>query len=338
MDTTPSVIATAAEAARRREPPERRHLVEVALRYARHGWPVLPLHTPDGRGCNCAPADCGSPGKHPRTARGLHDASSDPDLIRGWWGRWPDANLGVVTGAPSGLVVLDIDLPDGPSSLARLQAEHGRLPATCEQTTGSGGRQLLFAHPGEPVGNRARLLPGIDVRGDGGYIVVPPSIHATGGRYQWMGRIPPAAPPRWLLALLDRSRPPHRSPAIEPPDRPLPDGSRQQRYATAAMRRELTGLAVAVEGTRNATLNRAAFSLGQLVATGLLDGDQVAEELERVATGIGLGPTEARRTVASGLAAGINQPRAIPDRSPTRAEPPTPPMPGPVRRLGARRR
>ena len=326
-------------AARRREPPHPRHLIEVALRYVQHGWPVLPIHTPGSRDCSCTARDCGSPGKHPRTPRGLHDASTDSDRIRGWWGRWPNANIGVVTGARSGLVVLDVDLPDGPSSLAKLQAEHGRLPATCEQTTGSGGRQLLFAHPDFPVGNRARLRPGLDVRGDGGYIVVPPSIHATGGRYQWTGRLPPAAPPRWLLALLDRSRAPQPPPTIEIPDSPVHAGGRQVRYADAAMRRELAGLAAAVEGTRNATLNRAAFSLGQLVATGLLDRDQVVEELERVAAGIGLGPAEVRRTVASGLTAGLNQPRAIPARTGPHAEPRTPPsMSAPVRRLGARRR
>ena len=326
-------------ATRRREPPDPRHLTGVALRYVQHGWPVLPIHTPDGRGCSCPARDCSSPGKHPRTARGLHDASTDVDRIRGWWDRWPNANIGVVTGAPSGLVVLDVDLPDGPDSLATLQAEHGGLPATCQQTTGSGGRQLLFAHPDFPVGNRARLRPGLDVRGDGGYIVVPPSIHATGGRYQWEGRLPPAAPPDWLLALLDRSRAPQRPVTIEIRGRPVPGGGRQERYATAALRRELAGLAAAVEGSRNATLNRAAFSLGQLVATGLLDREQVAAELERVAADIGLGVTEIRRTVASGLTAGLTQPRAIPARTGPHAElRTTPSMTAPVRRLGARRR
>jgi hypothetical protein len=160
---------------------DRRQLLEVALRYAEHGWPVVPLHTPSVSACSCRTDTCSSPGKHPRLTRGLHDASADGDQIRAWWRRWPDANVGVVTGAASGLVVLDIDLPDGPASLARLTEEHGPLPATCEQRTGSGGRQLLFAHPGHPVSNRTRVEPGIDVRGDGGYIVVPPSLHAEQG-------------------------------------------------------------------------------------------------------------------------------------------------------------
>jgi hypothetical protein len=311
-----------------------RHRLEVALRYAAHGWPVLPLHTPGGDArCSCTAAGCGSPGKHPRTAHGLHDATTDLDRIRHWWQQWQHANLGVATGAASGLLVLDIDLPEGPATLARLQTEHGRLPATCEQRTGSGGRQLLFAHPGQPVVNRTGVQPGIDVRGDGGYIVVPPSTHASGARYRWTGRVPPAPPPGWLLELLDRTRTPDIA-AVEVPAVALPAGSREQRYAASALHRELAGVASAVEGSRNDSLNRAAFNLGQLAAAGLLDPDQVAVELERVATGVGLGPVEARRTIASGLAAGLQRPRTAPG--------PTPPQGRsahtPARRIGARHR
>jgi hypothetical protein len=304
---------------------------EVALRYAAHGWPVLPLHTPHDGVCSCRAEHCGSPGKHPRTPRGLHEATTDAEQVSIWWRRWPDANLGVVTGAVSGLVVLDVDLPDGPASLRRLEAEHALLPATCEQRTGSGGRQLLFAHPGHPVGNRARLLPGIDVRGDGGYIVVPPSTHASGTAYRWTGRVPPAHAPGWLLELLDRTRTPDLPARTTPAA--LPTGDREQRYAASALHRELAVLAAAPEGSRNDTLNRAAFNLGQLAAAGLLDPRQVAAELERVAIGIGLGPVETRRTIASGLSAASQHPRAVPALSP-------PPQSAgvPVRRIGARHR
>jgi hypothetical protein len=314
--------------------------VEIALRYADHGWPVLPLHAPTGRGCSCSAPQCGSPGRHPRTSRGVHDASTDTGRIRDWWSRWPQANVGVATGVASGLVVLDIDLPAGPQSLAELEARHEALPATCEQRTGSGGRQLLFAHPGTPVGNRAGVMPGIDVRGDGGYIVVPPSTHASGGRYQWTGHMPPASAPGWLLALLERTHVADRHPPVDQLRAPLPTGGRAARYAAGAMRAELAGLAAAVEGTRNATLNRAAFSLGQFVATGLIDRDQVTSELERVATGLGLGQREIERTVASGLAAGLSQPRAVPDASATRAvaTPAGSELPPLVRRIGARPR
>jgi hypothetical protein len=340
MDRAPQPATSDLGPARRLESPDVRRLVEVAMRYGQHGWPVLPLHTPTGRGCSCSAYECGSPGKHPRNARGLHEASTDDARIRGWWARWPHANVGVATGTASGLVVLDIDVPDGPDSLAELEARHGPLPATCEQRTGSGGRQLLFAHPGTPVRNRAGVVPGIDVRGDGGYIVVPPSLHAVGHRYQWTGRTPPARAPGWLLALLDRSRGSEHRPPREVRPTALPAGGRARRYAAAAMHDELSRLAAAVEGARNATLNRAAFSLGQLVAVGLLDHDHVAAELERVATGLGLGEREIQRTVASGLGAGLDQPRAVPELAVARAAapPPAASLPAPVRRIGARRR
>jgi hypothetical protein len=311
-----------------------RRLMDLAVRYAAHGWPVVPLHTPRPQGCSCGERGCGSPGKHPRTRRGLHDATTDPNHVRRLWDRWPDANIGVTTGGTSGLVVVDVDLPDGPASLAELEATHGTLPDTCEQRTGSGGRQLLFAHPSGTVGNRTRVVDGIDVRGDGGYIVVPPSRHATGDRYRWTRRIVPADPPGWLLELLARARHPATAPVDVPrtvADLPLPEETRAQRYAAAAMRRELARLAAAVEGTRNDTLNRAAFNLGQLAAAGMIDPDRVAAELQRAATSIGLGPRETRRTIASGLAAGVQHPRSL--RPPVDAVAPTP-----VRHLAARRR
>ena len=319
-----------------------RHLVQVAARYADHGWPVLPLHTPQAtHGCSCRDRDCGSPGKHPRTRRGLLNASTDSDQVREWWSRWPTANIGVATGAPAGLLVVDVDLPDGPASLARLEDTHGPLPPTCEQRTGSGGRQLLFAHPGDEIGNRAALEPGIDVRGDGGYVVVPPSLHVSGERYRWVGRVPPSEPPAWLVAHIDRTRARSCGPTADFRSAVAANAPRDQshpghhRYAVAALQQELAILASAAEGTRNATLNRAAFSLGQLVAAGVLDRDHVTAELERVADRIGLGPSEVRRTVASGLTAGLDQPRHLPP--PTRT-PPTTSMPPLVRHIGARRR
>lgn len=281
----------------------------IAARYADHGWPVLPLHHPVGDGCSCRTSACGSIGKHPRTPRGVHEASIDPGQVASWWARWPDANVGVATGARSGLLVLDIDLPDGPTSLRTLQARHGRLPRTCSQTTGSGGRQLLFADPGTTIGNRTRVWPGVDVRGDGGYIVVPPSRHAIGDRYRWTVAAPPAPPPRWLLQALTRTHrePAHRHGTVGP----SPVGVVADRYVAAAVDAELAQLAAAREGTRNDTLNRAAFNLGQLVGAGHLDPDRVSAALADIAHQIGLGAVETDRTIASGLTAGIARPRDL---------------------------
>jgi hypothetical protein len=188
----------------------RASMVDVALAYAFCGWHVFPLHTPDGDGrCSCAKAgDCKSVGKHPRTARGVKEATIDAARIGEWWERWPDANIGIATGAASGLVALDIDPRHaGDESVARLLEAHGDLPATLEATTGGGGWHVLFQHPGVTFKNSASVLgEGLDVKTGGGYIVAAPSLHASGRRYEWRVETKPAAMPDWLLELLTTPR------------------------------------------------------------------------------------------------------------------------------------
>ena len=159
----------------------------AALSYAENLlWAVFPCHNVDAAGCcSCGRRDCDSPGKHPHTSHGLQDATKDPEQIRTWWKRWPDANIGVPTGAVSGFDVLDIDPRHGGNeSLEELEREHGKLPETVEAITGGGGRHILFKHKGG-VRNSAGRLPGLDVRGEGGYIIVAPSTHASGQAYAW---------------------------------------------------------------------------------------------------------------------------------------------------------
>ena len=159
----------------------------AALAYASQGWPVFPCHTPTVLGCSCGRPGCTSPGKHPRTRNGVHDATTDRATVAGWWRRWPDANLAVATGQRSGIVVIDLDpRHGGHHAWRRLTAGHPSIGAPLV-ATGSGGWHLWFAHPGRPVPNSAgRLGPGIDVRGDGGYVIAPPSVHASGARYRWV--------------------------------------------------------------------------------------------------------------------------------------------------------
>lgn len=185
------------------------HLKRAASWYVSLGYWVLPLHSPcEFGGCTCGKPDCGSPGKHPRTKHGLKDASCDPEKIEDWWREWPTANVGILTGKPSGIVVLDIDpRHGGDESLVGLIQEHGDLPITVEAATGGGGRHFIFKHPGGRIGNRANIRPGIDFRGDGGYIVAPPSEHASGRKYSWLpDKIPGerhlAPMPEWLLGML----------------------------------------------------------------------------------------------------------------------------------------
>jgi hypothetical protein len=187
--------------------------VRQALAYAARGWPVLPVHSvrADGR-CTCSRAACTTPGKHPRTRQGVHDATSNEHIIRDWWHHWPDANIGIAV--PAGLLVLDVDGPEGRESLQGLS-----LPPTIMAETGGGGLHYWYRLPaGVRVENTVRLAPGLDVRTKGCYVVAPPSVHRSGARYRWADCCAPedvtiADAPAWLLDLLathTRARPPLR--------------------------------------------------------------------------------------------------------------------------------
>lgn len=208
----------------------------------------------------------------------------------------------------SGLVVVDVD-PDhgGEASLDRLVEEHGCLPAGRVVRTGSGGRHLYFRHPGGVVRNDAgrRLGPGLDVRGDGGYVIAPPSRHASGGRYAvagYGGTLPEL--PDWLRRRLHPPEPRRRAPAME--WRPGKDTSK---WADAALQGELDRLLQAQPGMRNHTLNKVAYRLGQIIAGGGLDEGEVEGALVDGARAIGLGEREAEATIHSGLTAGEESPR-----------------------------
>jgi hypothetical protein len=166
----------------------------AALDYLRRGWSVIPII----RG-----------GKRPLTRwRDYQDRRATPDEVYAWFRRWPDANVAIVTGAISGLVVLDVDAGHGGSaSLQTLEQVNGALGPTPSVVSGGGGRHFYFAHPGTPVRNRAGIHPGIDLRGDGGYIVAPPSVHASGIAYRWArGHASPQVCPMPAWLMQDRER------------------------------------------------------------------------------------------------------------------------------------
>jgi putative DNA primase/helicase len=186
-------------------------LLAAALEYASWGWRILPLHSPtnDG-GCTCGNPHCPCPGKHPHIARWSKVATADPTIIRQWWERWPDANIGVATGKVSGLAVLDVDPRNGGDEvLEDLERREGDLPATVESLTGGGGRHVLFRYPEGGVRSRNGLAEGLDLKSDGGYFVAPASRHAAGRTYQWElscypGEVPLAEVPAWLVTLAGR--------------------------------------------------------------------------------------------------------------------------------------
>jgi Bifunctional DNA primase/polymerase, N-terminal len=283
-------------------------LLWSALAAAERGWHVFPC-VPDG--------------KRPALRGNWQDiATTSAERIRDWWSRAP-YNIGISCG-PSGLVVIDLDMPrpgatgdddgtlfplSGADMLSMLARQHRqRYPAgTYLVDTPSGGCHLYFTAPADRVKNSAGSLgPLVDVRADGGYVIGAGS-RIGGLPYALRRELPTAPLPPWLASLI---RDDYVPPAVPAPRFPA-DGDRAQgrAYAMAALRAETSRVAAALPGTRNDTLNRAAFSLGQLVAAGLLPPIPVITGLIGAAAHAGLCEDEASRTVRSGLAGGARKPR-----------------------------
>jgi hypothetical protein len=147
--------------------------------------------------------------KSPYTSNGFKDATRDEATIRHLWRKWPDAQIGIPTGEASGWLVLDIDQRHGgDASLSELIEAHGELPQTLEARTGGGGYHIIFQYPkGSNIRNSAgKLGEGIDVRAEGGYIIVAPSLHASGRRYEWQNNYQPAPVPEFLFKLLTEEK------------------------------------------------------------------------------------------------------------------------------------
>jgi len=185
---------------------------DTAIEYASKDLRVFPLHSigEDGK-CTCGKADCGSPGKHPRTKNGVKDATTDAEQIAAWWAKWPDANVGIATG--NGLLVLDVDTKhEGIETIERIEETEGPMPETAMVLTGGGGRHYYFYLPPnkrEGIKNAVGIGRGLDLRFDGGYVVAPPSRHVSGRTYEWeasselsSGYTPP---PDWLLRAIHNS-------------------------------------------------------------------------------------------------------------------------------------
>lgn len=185
-------------------------LVASALSYAARGWHVFPIYPPtfvDGEAvCTCRKAqECETdPGKHPRcnwvngTGSSLINtaATSDPDAVSAWWTAWPNSSIGIATGRISGIYVVDVDKWDnGFDTLGAWEAKHGFNYDTLRVLTPSGGCHFYFAHPGVDVKTESKVLgPGIDIRGEKGMAVAPPSLHKSNGRYIWHYDVDPTGP------------------------------------------------------------------------------------------------------------------------------------------------
>ena len=251
----------------------------AALGYAARGWRVFP----------CTPG-----GKVPACLRGVHAATTDADAITAWWTANPSANVGIACGS-SGLYVVDFD-QESP-----LRAS---LAPTYVVRTPRGGSHHYYTHDGDLPNSASKMGPGVDTRGRGGYVVAPPSV-VNGAGYQVEEDNPVAPLPAWVESLIVKHNAVTRVELSAPTERP------SNAYVNAALEDEANNVATAQEGTRNDTLNRAAFSLGTLVSAGVLDQELARSRLMDAATAAGLDETEAHKTIASGLSAGFKHPRQM---------------------------
>ncbi len=168
------------------------NLLEYALKYAELGWKIIPIKPRQ---------------KVPLTKHGVKDATDHPDVIRAWWENWPNANIAVALGEPSGVYVIDVDLDNdkGISGYKSLK-EFPQLPVTVQQMTPRGGFHAFFRASDPPV-NKNCFRPGIDIRGDGYYVLLAPSIHPNGGVYRWIkgygpGEFHPAEFPDFMRPVI----------------------------------------------------------------------------------------------------------------------------------------
>jgi len=268
-------------------------MLEAALWYASMGYAVFP---------------CSRRSKFPfGGSAGSHDATTDVERITAWWRSNPDANVAIATGSKSGLHVVDVD--------AQSSDVMPRLPTTWIARTRSGGWHYVYRYP-EGVtslpnsSKAAKIHKDCDTRGEGGYVLVYPSIvdidkdkSATGtGRYEWTNHVDPVELPSWIVEELTPK------PVVALPRATY--AMQSTSWASKALDGETRAVAEQGEGGRNHRLNQAAFSLGQIVAGGHLSAGDVEVELMHAARACGLQDREAARTIRSGLNAGMKHPRS----------------------------
>lgn len=282
-------------------------ILSAALSYASRGWPVLPLKPRD---------------KVPLNPTGSKGATTDPAQITAWWQAHPQANVGIATGGPAAPWVLDLDA----GGEAAWALEHGSLPDDAPRVrTGGGGLHVYFA-PDLDIRNRQKVdgMP-VDVRGVGGYVVAPPSVHASGQVYRWEVEVSaqglPTAPRYVRRACLPAVAPvaaPQNMPAPLPNSQAMVDGSglpRRRTWCERAVAGACARIAGAGEGGRHGAIRGAARGLGGHVATFQAEGLVAWAQGELIAAGVAVGKPEAevRRTVAGAWAVGAAEPLTGPD-------------------------
>ena len=267
-----------------------------ALMYARRGYKVFPLWPKD---------------KNPITKNGFKDATDDENTIIAWWDKWPEANIGIATGQPSNLVVVDIDGEPGRLSFADMEVQFDDVELdafreTARVLSGDDGEHIIFQWPGREVKSSvSKLANHIDIRADGGYVVAAPSVHPNGKPYMWVNDKSPLTMPESLLKLIDQLVEPFNPQSVE--DIEIVETEEMTAYGAAVLRKEVAVVEQATEGGRNNALNISACAIGNLVPHEIPEAD-AHEHLMSAASNIGLGHRESESTVRSGLSRGMEEP------------------------------
>jgi putative DNA primase/helicase len=309
-----------------------RSIENAAIDYASRGWHVFP-----------APLGTKKSHKKKEHSDGRPwGATIDVAEIKRDFMEWPDANVGIVCGAGSGIFVVEADTQeghdvDGIASLVTLQVDNGELPPTLQAVSPSGSVHYYFRHPGAAfnIKNSAgAIAAGVDCRGDGGMVIGVPSAKPGKGVYRWLNDLPIADAPAWLLNLVVTKDVPKEVPSITAQAQALvkqPDGKLDpylkhaadnpegRGYIEAVLSGEYDAVAQLSKG-RNHRLNIAACKLGHYVAGGILDEQVAIDRLMEACEANGLightGRTQCLATIASGLAKGKLEPKGIPERLP----------------------
>jgi Bifunctional DNA primase/polymerase, N-terminal len=284
-------------------------MLAAALDFAQRGIPVFPVSAKN---------------KKPLTANGFKDATTDEAKVRAWWAKRPKAMIGIPMGPPSKMWLFDVDVNptkgfNGPKELAQLTAQHGPLPKTLMSSTPRGGSHFYFRWNGVNIRNStSKIARGLDVRGNGGYAIVPPSTRTDGRAYSWCGNVTePVEAPQWLIdEAVKATRPKKARQTATPSQKAQKSSPRDKAWARKALEDECAAVAAAPPGTRNDRLNIAAYNLFQIVANGELDEQEVRDRLFKAAEDCGLvaddGAQQVWATINSGATAGSAQPRSRP--------------------------
>ncbi|MBZ9888105.1 AAA family ATPase [Mesorhizobium sp. BR1-1-3] len=308
--------------------------LETARWYTSHGIPVFPCHESEAEEVDPATGEIiTKPEKSPYTTNGLKGATRSSRIVDIFFGeKYPSAAIGVPTGDPLSAWVLDLDTHDGNDGhvwLAAMEKKHGALPDTARAATANGGTHIFFSHV-DGVRNRAAIAPGVDTRGDGGYVLAPGSAMADGRAYKWLNHDGHGLPafaeaPQWLLDMVVNKHAEPEAPRTEYVYRPVEEIN--ERYIGRAIEDECAKVASAAVGNRGQQLYSSACALGELVAANALSRGAAEDELYRAAESSGVvkkdGPKSTRDRIKRGLDKTANSPRQIPQREMAPSSDPT---------------